>query len=452
MPPLLTDPLVWLALLTLMLLGANLWLFLNRGWESSHRATDYARLYHPLDTPTIRRWRRQGRRRLLPVIVWHRKPAQWQLLVDGQPHATLPGDAPWIELTGPDFTGENGARLEDHRHTYTLRPLPAGSGPDMEFGLTAIDRDFYRRRGMRVPHDFILIKTEVPVGRFKRLPVSHWTDHYRYLGAAKLAEADRTIKDLMGIRPADEPLVRMTKIIRHLRTTWKDAGGVPKDDFRWADPLRIYEEMRDGSGKGWCTQNAQAFTFFANRAGIATRFVFGATMQDNRLVYNGHSWAECYLPGSGRWVYVDPQASIVAVHDRRGRPLNSADLFHLCRHDALENVTALVCSPEPDRIYTPDDPANQVPFASVSRVARQEFNEQTIIKYRLPPNVEDVRDIYSMLLKSPTFAWTNFKRYLWQPAPAYSLLPTEGAWVYGWRRMLFVGLLGSVTALLIALA
>lgn len=452
MPPLLTEPVVWLALLTLTLLGANLWLLLHRNWEASHRATDYARLYHPLDVPTIRRWRWQGGRRLLPVIVWNRPPAQWQLLVDGKPHAKLSGAAPWIELTGPDFTGENGARLEDHRHTYTLRPLPAGSGPDLEFSLTAIDRDFYRRRGMRVPHDFILIKTDVPVGRFKRWPVARWVDDYRYLGAARLAEADRIIRDLIGIRPTDAPLVRMTKIIRHLRQVWQQAGGVPKDEFRWADPLRIYEEMRDGSGQGWCTQNAQVFTFFANRAAVATRFVFGATTQDNRLVYNGHSWAECYLPEHGRWVYVDPQASIVAVQDRHGRPLNSADLFHLCRHDALEGVTALVCSAAAGRIPAPDDPARPVSFDSVSRVARQEFNAQTIIKYRLPPNVEDFRDDYSMLLKNRTFTLTNLKRYLCEPAPAYSLLPTEGAWIYGWRRILFAGLLGSIVALLFTLA
>jgi hypothetical protein len=49
-----------------------------------------------------------------------------------------------------------------------------------------------------------------------------------------------------------------------------------------------------------------------------------------------------------------------------------------------------------------------------------------------------------MLLQNPTFAWTNFKRYLWQPAPAYSLLPTEGARLYRVRQSLFAGFVLSV--------
>ena len=65
--------------------------------------------------------------------------------------------------------------------------------------------------------------------------------------------------------------------------------------------------------------------------------------------------------------------------------------------------------------------------------------------------MEDIRDLYGMLLRSPTFAWTNFKRYLLEPAPAYSLLPTEGGRTYLLRRALFVALIASIGGWLLAL-
>lgn len=454
MASLFQHPAFWFTLLGLVLLAANLCFFLKREWEASHRAVDYARLNFPLDAPSLRCWHLDGNSRLRPEIVWSHRPSRWQLLIDGQPGPILPGDAPWIELVGPDFDGAPGARLDDFRRRYVLRPLPEGSGPDLEFQITRIARKYYRERGLHFPSDLEQIKTRLPVGRFTRHPVSYWTDDYRYLGAARLAEAGRILREDMRIVDTDTPLVRMEKIIRHLRTCWINAGGVPKDDFRWADPLRIYQEMRAGTGKGWCTQNAQVYTFFANRAGVATRYVFGATVQDNRHVYNGHSWAESYLAESGRWTYVDPQASIIATYGRDGAPLNSADLLHLCLHDALDGVTArifkdwgwkdLPCEAAPGA-------AVNVPFSLVARVARKEFNLQTIIKYRRPPNVEDIRDLYAMLLRDPTFAWTNFRRYLFEPAPAYSLLPTEGARLYRMRRTLFVGLGLSLVLLAVSL-
>lgn len=438
-----THPAFWIALICLLLLIANLWYFFTREWESAHSPVSYATLNYPQEAFTVREWKIEAGHRLRPIIICHPRPAQWQLLVDGQPVRVLPGNDPCIDPTGAVFDGANGAVLADFKHRYTLRPLPEGSGPDLEFTLTVIAREFYRQRNMHFPKDVILTKTDAPAGKFTRHPLRYWVDDYRYMGRAALAEADRIVREEMQVLPADDTLTRMDKVIRHMRTKLAAAGGVPKDDYRWMDPLRIYQEMCAGTGKGWCTQNAQIYTFFANRAGVPTRYVFGATVQSNAIVYNGHSWAESWLPGHCRWVYVDPQASIVAVYGRNGKPLSSADLFHLCLHDTLDGVTARIFKDWgwKDLPYeAAPGTAVTVPFSLVSRVAKQEFTEQTILKYRRPPNVEDVRNIYSMLLRNRTFAWVNFKRYLFTPAPAYSLMPTEGPRIYLVRRSLFVAL------------
>lgn len=447
------QSLAWLIPLFLLLLGANLWLFFRREWEESHYPASYATLYHPLDMPTLRGWTIEGDGLLRLDLVWNRAPAQWELTVDGKPAGLIAGDNLRLQLVGPKYDGSSAAPLTDFKHTYVLRPLPVGSGPDLEFTITSIDHGYYKTRGMHFPNDILLVKTDVPIGRFKRHAIADWVDDYRYIGAAALAEADRLVRDEIGILDTDDTLTRMAKIVRFMRTQLANAGGVPKDAFRWLDPYSIFKEMRDGTGKGWCTQNAQIFAFFANRAGLPTRFIFGATTQHNSVIYNGHSWTETWVQEQNRWAYCDALISIVAVLDRRGRVLNSADVFHLCEHATFEGVQARIFKDWHWQKIGGDAPprtAVTVPFSDVNEMARIEFTRQTIIKYRRPPNVEDLRDKYGMLLKSRVFAWTNLRRYLCRPDAAYSHLPTNGPANYRLRQSLFGAL--TVTVFLIVAA
>ncbi|MDI1337749.1 MAG: transglutaminase-like domain-containing protein [Lacunisphaera sp.] len=430
----------WLALLFAIVLAANLWVCFTRGWEDSFRPKSYATLYYPLDMPSLRRWEVESPKVLRLDLVWNKKPASWQLLVDGKPSAAVIGAVPKLHLVGELYDGSSSVPLDDFKHRYTLRPQPAGSGPDLEFTVNAISAELYRKNGMQWAKDIYLVQTALPTGAFGRDPLSYWTDDYRYMGAEALAAADRVVREEMGVRDGDDTLTRMDKVVRYLRTKLADSGGVPKDDFRWLNPWAMCQEMIAGTGKGWCTQNAQIYVFFANRAGVPTRFVFGANTQDDVIIYTGHSWAESWVKEQGRWTYVDVTQSIVAVQDKHGALLNSADILHLVEHDAFDGTTARIFKDWSWKTLPGEAPpltTVNVPFAAVNWLARQEFNRQAIIKYRHPPNVEDIRDVYSMLLQDRTFAWVNFKRYLWDPPAAYSLLPTEGAHTYRVRQWLF---------------
>jgi hypothetical protein len=441
------QPVCWFALVFLLILAANLYVFLTRNWEESLYPTDYARLHYPLDVPTLRRWKVVRSNLLRLEVVWNQSPATWQLFVDGQPTQVLPGDALLVPLTGPQFDGAEGATLEQFEHRYRLRPLPEGTGPDLDFTITAITADFYRKRGMHFPADVFLVQTDLPAGNFTRHPVSYWVDDYSYIGAEALAAADRVVRDEIGIRDSDDTLTRMEKVMRFIRAKLVNSGGVPKDDFRWMDPWRIFQEMVAGTGKGWCTQNAQIFTFFANRAGVPTRFTFGAFTQDNVIVYNGHSWAECWVKEQSRWAHVDPSHTLIAIQDVKGNVLNTADIMHLCEHDTFDGVTARIIKDwhwKDIPFESAPGAAVNVPFALVNILPRTHLNRQSIIKYRRPPNVEDTRDIYSMLWRSPTFTWVNFKRYLWEPTLAYSKMPTDGVRTYLIRQALFAGLVVSL--------
>jgi hypothetical protein len=429
-----------LALICLLLLGANLYVFFARDWESSFLPESYATLYHPLDAPSLREWVVEKGHVLRLELAWNKVPENWRLLVDGKAAQTMPGATPRLTIAGPIFDGSTSTPLDDFKHQYTLQPLPAGTGPDLHFTVNAISAEFYRKNGMQFANDIYLMQTDLPVGKFQRYPLSYWADDYHYVDAAKLAAADRVVREDMGVTEADDTLTRIEKIMRYLSLKLADSGGVPKDDFRWMDPWSMCQEMINGTGKGWCTQNAQIYTFFANRAGIPTRFVFGANTQDDVIIYNGHSWAESWVKEQNRWTYVDMTQSLFGVQDKHGALLNTADILQLCQHDAFDGITARIFKdwhwkdlPVEAKPLTPVT----VPFGSVNWLARQEYTHNAIIKFRHPPNVEDIRGIYSMLLKDRTFAWENFKRYLWDPTAAYSLLPTDGPRTYFIRQALF---------------
>ena len=193
--------------------------------------------------------------------------------------------------------------------------------------------------------------------------------------------------------------------------------------------------------------------FWANRAGVPTRFVFNARTQDNTIAYSGHAFAESYIREQGRWAYVDLSQGQCYITNREGQVLNTAELFQLNQQNAFDSTYARLYVdwlwekhpgiPGTDTIVT-------VPLPLCNTAIRNEFPVNSILKYRLPPNVEDVRDIYTGFWKDRTFLTANLERYLFKPQLAYSFYPTEGGHTYFIRRVLFFSLIVSIALWMIS--
>jgi transglutaminase-like putative cysteine protease len=208
----------------------------------------------------------------------------------------------------------------------------------------------------------------------------------------------------------------------------------------------LYNDMSYGTGKGWCTQHAQLYVYWANRAGIPTRFVFGARTQDNTIVYTGHAFAESWIKEQNRWAFVDLSHAQIYIADRKGRVLNTVELFQLNQLGAWDSTysrvymdwewSARLNLPYADTVVT-------LPFTQCNAEVSSEFTPHSIFKYRRPPNVEDVREIYTGFYRDKTFLLGNLERYLFRPQLAYSFYPTEGKDTYRLRQGLFFGMIGS---------
>jgi transglutaminase-like putative cysteine protease len=432
------------AFLFLLLLAINLYVFFTREWESSFSPTSYATLYYPLDIPTIREWKLVERNRIQLNLACTNEIAEWKILTDGGTEQTATGMKPSFLI---DTT-------LSQLHTYRLIPVSQPEMQPIEISIRFYGEEFYGSLGMKHA-DVYVVRSNVPCGEFEQYSVNDWVDDYRYVGKAALAEVSRILHDEMGMRDTDPTFTRMEKLFPYLRRNLKGSGGVPKDDERWMDPYRLYSAMVAGTGKGWCTQNAQVWVFWANRAGIPTRFVFGARTQDDRIVYTGHSWAESYIREQHRWAFVDLSQSELYVTDREGQVLNTAELFHLNQQNAFDSTYVRVYAdwvwekrpgiPGKDTLVT-------VPFTLCNQLVRSEFTPQSILKYRRPPNVEDVRESYAGFFSDRTFLLGNLERYLFKPQLAYSFYPTEGGHTYFIRRFLFFALLASLLIWLMLLA
>ena len=135
------------------------------------------------------------------------------------------------------------------------------------------------------------------------------------------------------------------------------------------------------------------------------------------------------------------------VTDKLGQVLNTVDLFHLNQHNAFDStfVRLYVSQQWENRPGIPGkDTVVTVPFTLCNNLLRDEFTSHSIFKFRRPPNVEDVREIYAGFFRDWTFLVGNLERYLFKPPLAYSFYPTEGERTYLLRRVLFLGLLMSV--------
>jgi transglutaminase-like putative cysteine protease len=435
-------PVVASVLLVIVLLALNLYVFFSREWESSFSPASYATLYYPLDVPTIRRWDIPDRNRIRLDLAWMGEIKKWTVLTDGGKEQPATGMSPSFRI---DTTFSE-------LHTYRLVPVPKEACLPVEVSIRFYSREFYASLGLERP-DVYVVRPTVPCGDFDQYSVADWVDDYSYVGKEGLAAADRIVREEAGIRESDPTFTKLEKLTRYLRPKLKCAVGVPKDDERWENPLQLYNEMIGGTGKGWCTEHARVWVFWANRAGVPTRFVFNARTQDNRIAYSGHAFAESYIREQGRWAYADLSQGQCYITNREGQVLNTAELFQLNQQNAFDSTYARLYVdwlwehhpgiPGTDTIVT-------VPLTLCNIAIRSEFPVNSILKYRRPPNVEDVRDIYTGFWKDRTFLTANLERYLFKPQLAYSFYPTEGGQTYFIRRALFFSLIVSIALWMIA--
>mgnify|MGYP006272711177 FL=1 len=436
-------PLVF-TILVLVFLVLNVIYFLKRSWEGSFVQSNYFSIYCPTEMPVIRKWKEEADG-IRGLVRWKAPVEGWKITRDGEPYSECQGKDIFVPRP------MNGDEPDNTAHDYLATPQPEGIGLPIDLKIWYFARKNNEERGLPRP-DMYILYTSNPNAAFKQYPLSFWVDDYEYMKREHLEETDKIIKEKICIEEGDTTLGKLDKIMIHLRDELgQPCRGVPPMRFRWMDPYEIYVEMRDGTGTGWCTQQGQMFVYFANRAGLQTRWVQGARTQGNNFIFSGHVWPEAWIPEQERWAWMDSSYGIVCATDKKGKVLNSVEMARLRQHSAWDGVQVRTYKDwqwpdvegEPNTII-------QATFDEVAGIVERQFWPGLLFKWRRPPNVEDVRSRFFTLFKNRTYLAENFIRWWFRPSLAYSDYPNEGWKTYLVRHFLLWGLVGSTAGLVIA--
>ncbi len=405
--------LAWLTALFLVGVAANIGVYLTRDQRDFYYPSTHKTLYVPSDISALTGTRVVERGHVEFRIQSSDTPSQWKITDDAGETYNSVGRYPVV-------------KLKDYRHSYELEPL-GGSIPGkkmiIQFGY--YPSEYYKKGGRTQPDNYWLVSASIPVGQFKRYPLSFWASDYSDIDQADRDEARRILREDIGVGNADNTVAKIEKIGCWLITQWQGCSGTPSDSIeKERSPLKIFQSVLSGQGKIWCSQHALIYHFFANMAGMPTRLVSLAGRIDN-VITTGHAFAETFIPEQGIWAKVDASLNKLLILDPEGRPLNCADFYQAVLSGNVQALTARTCR---------DGAVVSLPYVEGMDADSYYYSYGSHLVFR-PARARNQSKI---------------AKYLFQPDFAYSLDASRLIRVYWLRRGLF--LLGGIIFVLWAAA
>jgi hypothetical protein len=323
--------LAWLTAFFLIGAAANIGVYLGRDQRDSFYPSTYKTLYVPSDISVLTGTGIVERGHVEFRIQGGDVPNQWKVTDDTGESYSSAGRYPVV-------------KLKDYRHSYELEPLGGsarGKKTTIQFGY--YPSEYYKKGGRTQPDNYWLVSASIPVGQFKRYPLSFWASSYSDIDPADRDEARRILREEIAVGDADDTVAKIEKIGCWLITKWQGCSGTPSDSIeKERSPLKILQSVLRGQGKIWCSQHALIYHFFANMAGMPTRLVSLAGRVDN-VITTGHAFAETFIAEQGIWAKVDTSLNKLLILNPEGRPLNCADFYHAVLSGNVQALTARTC-------------------------------------------------------------------------------------------------------------
>lgn len=373
---------LWLVILVaITILGAVLTVWVTWIIGEQPLYAQYNTLYVPAEAPTVVGFSKPQRGELV-VKLSAPSSQEWEITPDEGDTYTVTGDYPTLTLL-------------DRLHAYRILPsnLESTTFPVI-LQVDYVTSEFYAAAGRALPDQYLLVHSNVPVGRFKRYPIDHFTAYA--FGSQEIDAAQSILSDEAGIDPTQQTSAKIEQLVSFLLGRLKDHLGTPTDEMNTLSPLQQYYHALDGESPVWCTNLAQIYVFFATVAEIPTRFVSVSGHLDG-IGLSGHAFAESYISEKGQWTYVDLTSNTAYVTDSQGNYMNTLDLFYRIRAGSYEGLTAAVFK---------DNEIVAVPYADANDTDVYYFSPDATFKFK------------------PAHATVNFGA---NPTLSYSLSPVDEA-------------------------
>ncbi len=351
---------LWLLILvaiTILFVVVSVWVTLIMTEERPVYA-QYNTLYVPAEAPTVVGFSKPQRGELV-VELSTLSSQEWEITPDEGDTYTVTGDYPTI-------------RLLDRLHTYRILPRNSDSTTfPIILQVDYCSSEVYTAAGRTSPDNYHVVHSNLPVGRFKRYPIDHFTAYT--FDSQEIDAAQSILSDEAGMDLTQGTSAKIEQLVTFLLHNLSDRLGVPTDEMNTLSPLQEYYHALDGKSPVWCSNLADIYLFFATIAGIPTRLVDVGGELDG-VVLSGHGFAESYISEKGQWAYVDLTSNTAYVTDSQGSFMNTLDLFYRIRAGSYEGLTAAVFK---------DDEITSVPYADANETNVYYFSSDATFKFRL---------------------------------------------------------------------
>lgn len=304
-------------LLSLLLLLANGYVFLNRNDFLYKRQTAYNELYQPFSGKGIKDIVFTDNKATL-YLTGFKNNTLWNIKVDSilikQQKAPL------------EF------ELKENLHTYTFLPEDSLTLP------FTLQIDYSLKKLYEAAGNAINTNTSL---RYSSLPFitdnNKWNYTYDYIPAEEIAASKKILQQEAFVSETDADSIQFKKIARFVYNSLTPHIGIPADSLLKKTPYQQLLCIRAGTAKVWCGNFSQLLNYFCTISGLTIRPV-GFMGPFRNISLGSHAANEIYLPEYGGWVYTDLTTNILLLKDAAGNYLNAADILYIKSLPALPEI------------------------------------------------------------------------------------------------------------------
>ena len=307
-------------ILTLLFFIGSLCIYVKSYQDPRWRVFDYnsrqateGDIYNVAEVPVVQSVELVGKRKLRFTFAPPFKTEAWKIISAEDRRLVSRDVYPEIQFPDTPLT-----------ETFILIPEEVTLIKEIVMNISFYPGEKYHEQGLSWPDNYYTPYSSVPFSLKEPYSLDEW---------AGLPENDPDVIEARRIMDRSvsmhAPVVqRSEQVFTFVMDKIDAAGGTPSDELQNASPIKTYEMLSTGTGKGWCENRALVYYLFANAAGIKTRLVDIAG-KFGPLKLTGHYFCESWDPIQAKWFFVDPMSRAAHVTDSSGKLLHTLEIKKL---------------------------------------------------------------------------------------------------------------------------
>ncbi len=226
--------------------------------------------------------------------------------------------------------------LQAGKKAYPL--LLQGIGPSKDTAWLEIEytpKQSYVKAGNSLGDNVSIISCTIPYGDYSLRSINDWSADFNAVSKQQKDQDRQWMQQCIAFETLPTDQHKIEALGAFLLSMLEDKRGIPSDALNELPPPAQWKMIMAAKSKVWCTQFSQLFAYYANLIGIPTRII---STENNGSLAN-HSFNECYVRKSRKWVFVDLTSRTLLARDSFGNCLNTLEILGLGKSERTRQTT-----------------------------------------------------------------------------------------------------------------